>query len=64
MDFAQFAVNFESSIFRGPNGKMVGKFDVICQIRGAFWLLGGCTWNFGRLCAQMAWIPCQSQSKT
>ena len=27
----QFAVNFESSIFCGPNQKMVGKFHVICQ---------------------------------
>ena len=29
-DFAQFAVNFESSIFRCKNWKMAGEIHVIC----------------------------------
>ena len=40
-DFVQFAVNFESSIFCGPNWKMGGEFCVICQDFGLFGYLGG-----------------------
>ena len=37
----QFAVNFGSSIFRGPNWKMGGEFCVICQNFGLFGYLEG-----------------------
>ena len=37
----QFAVNFGSSIFRGPNRKMASEFRVICQDFGLFGYLGG-----------------------
>ena len=37
----QFAVNFESSIFCGPNWKMAGEICVICQDFGLFSYLGG-----------------------
>ena len=37
----QFAVNFESSIFHGPNWKMASEFHVICQDFGLFGYLGG-----------------------
>ena len=43
-DFAQFAVNFESSIYHGAKRKMVCKFCIICVNCGIFGLLGGCTW--------------------
>ena len=46
VDFAQFAVNFESSIYHGANWKMVCEFRIICGNGGLFWLLGGCTWIF------------------
>ena len=48
----QFAVNFGSSIFRGPNRKMAGKICVICPKRElllilAILLVG--TENLGKL---------------
>ena len=46
VDFAQFMVNFESSIYHGANWKMVCEFCIICGNGGLFWLLGGCTWIF------------------
>ena len=51
-DFAQFAVNFESSNFRGPNQKMAGEICVICPkcelpLILAILLVG--TENFGKL---------------
>ena len=40
MDFAQFAVNLESSIYHGVNLKMVCKFPIICRNGRLFGLLG------------------------
>ena len=40
-DFAQFAVNFESSIYHGANWKMVCEFHIICGNGGFFGYLGG-----------------------
>ena len=40
-DFAQFTVNFESSIYHGANRKMVCEFHVICANGGLFGYLGG-----------------------
>ena len=40
-DFAQFAVNFESSIYHGANWKMVCEFHIICGNGGLFGYLGG-----------------------
>ena len=41
LDFVQFAVNFESSIYHGANWKMVCKFCIICRNGGLFGYLGG-----------------------
>ena len=41
VDFAQFAVNFESSIYHGVKPKMVSKFCIICVNGGFFGYLGG-----------------------
>ena len=41
VDFAQFAVNFESSIYHGAKRKMVCKFHIICMNCGLFSYLGG-----------------------
>ena len=41
VDFAQFAVNFESSIYHGANWKMVCEFCFICWNGGLFGYLGG-----------------------
>ena len=46
VDFAQFAVNFESSIYHGANRKMALRISHYLCEWGAFWLLGGCTWIF------------------
>ena len=40
MNFAQFAVNFESSICHCANWKMVCEFHMICKIEGLFGYLG------------------------
>ena len=40
-DFAQFAVNFESSIYQGAKWEMVCEFHVICMNCGLFSYLGG-----------------------
>ena len=40
-DFAQFTVNFESSIYHGVNQKMVCEFCIICWNGGLFGYLGG-----------------------
>ena len=39
--FAQFTVNFESSIYHGANWKMVCKFRIICRNGGLFGYLAG-----------------------
>ena len=39
-DFAQFAVNFESSIYHGAKQKMVSEFHIICMNGGLFGYLG------------------------
>ena len=49
VDFVQFTVNFESSIYHGANQKMVLRISHYLRKRWAFWLLGGCTWIF-KLC--------------
>ena len=41
VDFVQFTVNFESSIYHGANQKMVCKFCIICMNGGLFGYLGG-----------------------
>ena len=41
VDFVQYAVNFESSIYHGANRKMVCKFCIICANGGPFDYLGG-----------------------
>ena len=41
MDFAQFAVNFESSIYRCVNWKNGLRISRNLPKSGAFWLLGG-----------------------
>ena len=41
VDFAQFTVNFESSIYHGANQKMVCKFHIICRNGGLFGYVGG-----------------------
>ena len=41
VDFAQFAVNFESSLYHGVNRKMVCEFGIICGNGGLFGYLGG-----------------------
>ena len=41
VDFAQFTVNFESSIYHGVNWKMVCEFHIICGNGGLFGYLGG-----------------------
>ena len=41
VDFAQFTVNFESSIYHGANRKMVCEFRIICMNSGLFGYLGG-----------------------
>ena len=41
VDFAQFAVNFESSIYHGAKRKMVCKFCIICMNCGLSGYLGG-----------------------
>ena len=40
VDFAQFAVNFESSLCHGVNWKMVCEFHIICRKGGLFGYLG------------------------
>ena len=45
-DFAQFTVNFESSIYHGANWKMALRISHYLHEWWAFWLLGGCTWIF------------------
>ena len=40
VDFAQFTVNFESSIYHGVNQKMVCEFRIICGNGGLFGYLG------------------------
>ena len=40
-DFAQFAVDFKSSIYHGANWKMVCEFHIICGNGGLFGYLGG-----------------------
>ena len=40
-DFAQFAVNFESSIYHGARWKMVCEFHIICMDCGHFGYLVG-----------------------
>ena len=39
--FAQFTVNFESSIYHGANRKMICEFCIICGNGGLFGYLGG-----------------------
>ena len=46
VDFAQFAVNFESSIYHGVKRKMVCEFSIICVNGGLFSYLGGVLWIF------------------
>ena len=41
VDFVQFAVNFESSIYHGAKRKMVYEFHIICMNCGLFGYLGG-----------------------
>ena len=41
VDFAQFTVNFESSIYHGAKRKMVCKFHIICVNGGLFGYFGG-----------------------
>ena len=41
VDFAQFTVNFESSIYPGVKWKMVCEFCIICMNGGLFGYLGG-----------------------
>ena len=41
VDFVQFTVNFESSIYHGVKRKMVCKFCIICVNCGLFGYLGG-----------------------
>ena len=41
VDLVQFAVNFEGSIYRGVNPKMVCEFRIICVNGGFFGYLGG-----------------------
>ena len=41
VDFVQFAVNFESSIYHDVNRKMVCEFHIICGNGGLFGYLGG-----------------------
>ena len=41
VDFAQFAVNFESSIYHDANRKMVCEFCIISGNGGLFGYLGG-----------------------
>ena len=43
VDFAQFAVNFEGSIFCCVNGWQNSRYSL--KIR-AFWLIWGCAWIF------------------
>ena len=50
VDFVQFAVNFESSIYHGANQKMVLRILHYLRKRRAFWLLGGVYMDF-KLCA-------------
>ena len=48
----QFAVKFESSIFRGPNRKIVGEFRVVCanvRIARILAIVPVGTGNFGKL---------------
>ena len=44
VDFAQFAVNFENSIYHGANQKMALRISHYLPEWWAFWLLGGCMW--------------------
>ena len=41
VDFAQFAVNFESAIYHDANQKMVCKLRIICGNGGFFGYFGG-----------------------
>ena len=55
-DFAQFAVDFASSIFLRAKRKMVGEFRLICPKRWLFVNFGGCTWIFNLVLTRIAWI--------
>ena len=51
-DFAQFAVNFESSIYHSANWKMVCEFRITCGNGGLFgYLWGVCGFLTVRMCA-------------
>ena len=41
VDFVQFTVDFESSIYHGAKQKMVCEFHIICMNGGLFGYLGG-----------------------
>ena len=41
VDFVQFTVNFEGSIYHDGNWKMVCEFHIICRNGGLFGYLGG-----------------------